>query len=180
LIFPVASAEGKQGTSRAGLSIQEEVQMEHVPGEPGREWGPEQFSITMDQIQGFEFRVKFDKEQFQDLMMDEPPPVGGDTAPNASRLLAAAVGNCLSASFLFSARKLRAELRGIHTVVKVWYVRNEQGRLRIGRMTVDIDPQFDAADAAKIERCIGLFEDFCVVTQSVRKGIDVSVAVKSH
>jgi uncharacterized OsmC-like protein len=111
--------------------------------------------------------------------MDEPPPLGQDSAPNPSRLLAAAVGNCLSASFLFSARKVRASLESLHTTVKVWYARNEKGRLRIGKIKVEIEPKFDPADADKIARCIGIFEDYCVVTQSVRTGVDTSVTVKS-
>jgi len=153
--------------------------MKEETGEQTADMGPELFSITIDQVQGYEFRVRFDKEQFQDLMVDEPPPVGTDKAPNASRLLAAAVGNCLSASFLFSARKVRADLHSIHTTVKVWYARTATGRLRISKIKVDIAPEFDPADATKIARCIGIFEDYCVVTQSVRKGIDVSVAVRS-
>jgi uncharacterized OsmC-like protein len=140
---------------------------------------PAQFQITMDQIQDYQFRVKFDKEQLADLMTDEAPPVGRETGPNPSRLLAAAVGNCLCASFLFCTHKVRANLHGLHATVKVWHARNEQGRLRIGKIKVEIEPKFDGADASKIERCLGLFEDYCVVTQSVRTGIDVSVAVKS-
>jgi uncharacterized OsmC-like protein len=140
---------------------------------------PAQITITMDQIQDFQFRVTFDKEQYHELLMDEAPPLGQDSAPNPSRLLAAAVGNCLSASFLFSARKVRANLNSLHTTIKVWYARNEKGRLRIGKIEVEIEPKFDAADAEKIARCIGMFEDYCVVTQSVRTGIDISVTVKS-
>ncbi len=163
-----------------------------VTGSTGKEWamkketteqtadmGPELFSITIDRVQGYEFRVRFDKEQYPDLMADEPPPLGTDKAPDASRFLAAAVGNCLSASFLFSARKVRADLHSIHTTVKVWYARNATGRLRISKIKVDLAPEFDPADAPKIARCLEIFEDYCVVTQSVRKGIDVSVAVKS-
>jgi uncharacterized OsmC-like protein len=153
--------------------------MKQNPTATIQESDPAQFSITMDQIQDYQFRVKFDKEQLPDLMTDEAPPVGHDTAPNPSRLLAAAVGNCLCASFLFSTRKVRANIQGLHATVKVWHARNEQGRLRIGRIKVEIEPKFDAADAPKIERCLGLFEDYCVVTQSVRNGIDVSVTVKS-
>ncbi len=144
-----------------------------------KESEPAQITITIDQIQDYQFRVTFDKEQYPELLMDEPPPVGHDTGPNPSRLLAASVGNCLTASFLFSARKVRANIKSLHTTVKVWNARNEQGRLRLGKIKVEIVPKFDPADAAKIERCIGLFEDYCVVTQSVRTGIDISVAVKS-
>lgn len=138
-----------------------------------------QFSVTIDQIEDYRFRVQFDKEQYPELVTDEPPPIGHDTGPNASRLLAVAAGNCLCASFLFSARKARVNIESIHAKVKVWYARNDKGRLRIGKMKVEIEPKFDPVDAQKIARCVELFEDYCVVTQSVRSGIDVSVEVKS-
>ncbi len=142
----------------------------------GQEFG--QFSISLDSIQDFEFRITFDKAQYQDLMIDEPPPVGQDRGPNPSRLLAAAVGGCLSASLLFSARKLRLDVQGIHADVKVRHARNEKGRLRIGAIEVEISPVIAEPDEQKLQRCRELFEDFCVVTQSVRNGIDISVTVK--
>lgn len=145
-----------------------------------KESEPAQFEIQIDQITDYQFRITFDKEQYPELLMDEPPPVGSDTGPNPSRLLAAAVGNCLTASFLFSARKARAGIESLHTTVKFWHARNEKGRLRVGKIKVEIVPKYDPADAAKIERCISLFEDFCVVSQSVRKGIDISVTVRSQ
>jgi len=137
------------------------------------------FSISVDQVQDYEFRVKFDKEQVQDLMTDEPPPLGHDKGPNASRLLAAAVGNCLSASLVFCARKTRLELRGLHTEVAFQYARNEKGRLRVGKIDVVISPQFDESQPEKVQRCVELFEDYCTVSQSVRAGIPMSVSVKT-
>jgi organic hydroperoxide reductase OsmC/OhrA len=50
--------------------------------------------------------------------------------------------------------------------------------MRIGKIEVEIDPQIKEVDKQQAQRCLELFEDFCVVTQSVREGIDVSVAVK--
>jgi uncharacterized OsmC-like protein len=144
-----------------------------MSAEPGR------FSITLDSIKDYEFRVKFDKEQFEDILMDEPPPVGGDTGPNAPRLLAAAVGNCLSASLLFCARKSRVDVDGLHTEVSVQYTRNEKGRIRIGKIEVAIEPKIDRSEPDKAQRCLDLFQDYCVVTESVRKGIEVSVEVKA-
>jgi uncharacterized OsmC-like protein len=139
---------------------------------------PGHFTLTIDWIQDYEFRVKMDKEQFQEVLMDEPPPLGKDKAPNASRFLAAAVGNCLSASLLFCARKSRVEIVGVHTEVTVRYTRNEQGRIRIGKIDVQVEPRFAETDPARMQRCLEIFEDYCVVTQSVRKGIDISVSIK--
>lgn len=138
---------------------------------------PSSFTITIDSIRDYEFRVKLDKEQYAELLTDEPAPLGGDKAPNASRLLAAAVGNCLCASLVFCARKARAPLRGVHSEVTLHYTRNEKGRLRVGGIEVRMEPEFEGSDPGKAGRCLELFEDFCVVTQSVRKGIDVSVTV---
>jgi uncharacterized OsmC-like protein len=137
------------------------------------------FSISLDCTGNYEFRVKFDGTPYGDLVMDEPPPLGADKGPNPARLLAAAVGGCLSASLMFSARKLRLPVTGMHTDVRVELARNEKGRWRIGKMEVEIDPAVENPDPGKWQRCLDLFEDFCIVTQSVRKGIDVAVKVRS-
>ncbi len=138
---------------------------------------PAHITISLENIKDYEFRVKFDKEQYEELEMDEPPPLGTDKAPNASRILAAAVGNCLCASLLFCARKSRAALRGVHAEVTLHYTRNQQGRVRIGKIEVRIQPSFEETDSTKAARCLEIFEDYCVVTQSVRSGITVSVSI---
>ncbi len=137
-----------------------------------------EFTISMEQTQDFEFRVRFDKPQHADLMMDEPEPLGKDAAPSASRILAAAIGNCLSASLLFCMRKAKAEVGPIRTRVRTEIARNEKGRLRIAGVDVEIDPQIPEPEKQKALRCLSLFEDYCVVTQSVRQGIPVRVTVK--
>ncbi len=135
------------------------------------------FKLTIEHLSGYEFRVKFDKSQFDDLMMDEPAPLGGDKAPNASRILAEAVGNCLSASLLFCASKARVAIDGLRTEVSVTYRRNEGGRLRIAGMDVDVTPRFAEGNSSKADRCLSIFEDYCVVTQSVRAGIPINVSI---
>ena len=137
-----------------------------------------EFAISIDQVQDYEFRIKFDKEHWPELDVDEPLPLGRDSAPNASRVLAAAIGNCLSASLLFCARKARVKLGPIRTQVKVRVVRDETRRLRIGGVDVLIDPGIPEAERAAAARCLDVFEDYCTVTQSVRRGIDVNVKVK--
>ena len=99
-----------------------------------------EFGITVEQLQDYEFKVRFDKPQFPEWRLDEPAPLGKDAWPNASRVLAAAIGNCLSASLLFCARKAKVPLGPIHTSLKMQIVRNERGRLRVGQVEVEIEP----------------------------------------
>lgn len=135
------------------------------------------FSLTLQRIEDFEFEIRFDKEQYATLKVDEPEPTGHNRGPNAARLVGAAVGNCLSASLLFCLQKSRVEVVGIETRVHGGLRRNERGRLRLGHIDVDIILDAPDADRRRLDRCLGLFEDFCVVTASIREGVDVGVRV---
>lgn len=135
------------------------------------------FTIDVEQIDGFEFRVRFDKEAFPALSLDEPPPLGHDKAPNASRILAAAVGNCLAASLIFSLKRQGIIAKGISARVETDLIRNDQKRLRIGKLNVTISAPLGLEHSEAIQQSLSTFEDFCVVTQSVRQGIDVQVKV---
>lgn len=135
-----------------------------------------EFTLHVEQVDGFDFRVRFDKERYADLRMDEPPPLGHDASPNPARILAAAIGDCLSASLVFCLKRRGVVVDGLRSEVRVQLVRNENKRLRIGNVEVSIHPQGPIPDEA-LDACLKTFEDFCVVTQSVRDGIDVKVNV---
>lgn len=137
-----------------------------------------EFTIDVEQVADFEFRVRFDNPQHADLTLDEDPPLGKDAGPTAAGLLAAAIGNCLSASLLLCARKSRVEMGLMRTRVTTRIDRNEKGRLRVQGVDVEIDPAIAETDQQKAQRCLGLFEDYCTVTQSVREGFPISVTVK--
>lgn len=135
------------------------------------------FTIHVEQVDGFEFRVRFDKDQYTPLRMDEPAPLGQDAHPNAARILAAAIGNCLAASLVFCLKKQKAaDPTPVTAEVDVEIVRTESRRLRIGKVDVTLHTSLREDDLA-LASCLGTFEDFCIVTQSVRSGIDVAVKV---
>ena len=136
------------------------------------------FTIHIEQEQGYDFRVKFDWPDNPDLLLDEPEPLGQRHGPNAARLVAAAVGNCLAASLVFCLRsKFKQNPGPLRASVTGQLARNEHGRIRIGGLSVRIELAEDASVLQHLDRCMAQFEDFCVVTESIRHGIPVSVEV---
>jgi uncharacterized OsmC-like protein len=135
-------------------------------------------TVSIELQDGYRFGVDFQMDGVQRLVMDEPAPLGTGDGPNASRVLAAAIANCLSASALFCLRKAHVDVRGMRTWATASMTRDEHGRMRVGAVDVQIQPEIAPADAGRIGRCLELFEDYCVVTQSVRAGLPVTVEVK--
>ena len=136
------------------------------------------FSLVLRLHEHYAQVVDFDLTAVTPLVVDEPAPLGFEEGPNPSRLLGAAVGGCLGASLLYCLRKSRIEVHDLRTTVEGTLVRNERGRLRIGSIRVTLHPGVAGADRERMTRCLGLFEDYCVVTESVRHGIDVDVRVE--
>ncbi len=135
-------------------------------------------SLTL--THGFEFVARFESlTEPVEVCLDEPPPLGGGRGPNAVALVAAAAANCLAASLLFCLRKARVSVSSLSARVTAHVARNEAGRLRLARLEVELEPGLAAEDLARLERCTQLFEDFCVVTESLRRGVPVNVTVKS-
>jgi uncharacterized OsmC-like protein len=136
-----------------------------------------QFRLSLRRLARYEFETRFDWENVAPLLVDEPKPLGGGRGPNAARLIGVAVGNCLSASLLFCLEKAKQTVIDIHTDVVGTMLRNERGRLRVGKLDVRITLDVAAEEPVRVTRCLELFEDYCVVTASVRRGIPVSVVV---
>lgn len=135
----------------------------------------EAFQVNVEQWNKFQFMIDFNRDGIPGLLTDEMPPLSEGKGPNPARLLAAAVGNCLAASLLFCFNKAHIEPQMIRAVVDCEMARNDRGRLRIKELRVRLEPALDAADLPRISRCAEIFEDFCIVTESVRDGIDVLV-----
>ena len=135
------------------------------------------FITKLSRISDYKFKANFDTPKDFEVLIDEPEPIGKGSAPSASRYLAAAVGNCLSASLLFCFEKAKIELDDFNTSVETVMRRNDKGRWRITSINVKLKPQIGHNSIAKSKRCLDLFEDFCIVTQSVKNGVNVNVDV---
>ena len=137
------------------------------------------FDLTAIRDEGYRFTIRFDGPEVPPLVTDEPPPLGKAQGPNPSRLLAAALVNCLAASLLFALTKKGVAVKGLEATAHVELGRNEQNRLRVLGVKVMVTPTVGSdSSAAAIDDAIDAFEDFCVVTQSVRSGLSVDVRVE--
>lgn len=133
-------------------------------------------TVELERLESYSFKVDFG-EDIEALITDEHQPVGEGKGPNASMLLAASMGNCLSASLLFCLQKTRTPVNGMRTRVQAKTSRNEKGRLRITSISVEITPDIDPEYTNQVNRCLPLYEDYCTVSKSVEQGIPFDVRV---
>ena len=134
------------------------------------------FSLSMELLEDFMFKVDFD--EFGYIVTDEAPPLGQGEGPNPARLVGAAVANCLCASFLFALKKKKQTLASLQAEVE-GKLGKIDGFWRIINIRVAITADTAALDKAVLDTALQQFENFCIVTQSIRRGIPIHVELKS-
>lgn len=134
--------------------------------------------VTLEQEDDYAFRIRFDDTGLEPLLSDEAAPLGHDRGPNPARLLLASVANCLVASLLFALRKQHNAPGRLRAQITAVPMRNAEGRWRIPQAFVELQLPEGNEHYQHLDRVLAQFEQFCIVTQSVRQGIDVAVTVK--
>jgi organic hydroperoxide reductase OsmC/OhrA len=92
--------------------------------------------------------------------------------------LVAAVANCLSDSLLFALHKFKQSPEPIETLAKGDIGRNEENRLRVLAIHVNLKLGVPAADLEHLDRVLFQFQDFCTVSSSLHPFIPVHVTVQ--
>ena len=128
-------------------------------------------------VDGYKFDVNFDVDYLPNLLADEPKPIGEGAGPNAPRLLAAAMGQCMSSSLIYCLNKARIPIINLESTVKTNLFKNEKGLTRIKSIEIQISLEVNEKNETRLQRCLTIFEDYCTVTQSIRQGIPVDVTV---
>ena len=131
----------------------------------------------LQRIEGYKFDVNFDVDYIPNIVADEPKPIGEGSGPNAPRLLATAVGQCMSSSLIYCLNKARIPIINLETTVKTNLYKNEKGLTRIRSIDIQIILEVYDEYKTRLNRCLAIFEDYCTVTQSIRNGIQVDVKV---
>jgi len=134
-------------------------------------------AVTITRQDKYRFLVDFGPH-IANTVVDEATPLGDGSGPSPSQLLAAAVGSCLSASFLFASTKFKEDPGPLTTTARCQTGRNENNRLRVTGIEIGIELGLEPESLGHLERALAQFEDFCTVSQSVRAGIPFTVTVR--
>jgi organic hydroperoxide reductase OsmC/OhrA len=136
----------------------------------------EEVSVVITRQDRYKFLVDFGKGISQTLV-DEPEPLGESAGPSPVQLLAAAIANCLSVSFVFANAKFKEEPGKVETRATCRIGRNERNRLRVSEIDVTITLGTPTEQIRHLDRILAQFEDFCTVSKSVQAGIPLRVHV---
>lgn len=123
------------------------------------------------------FKCDLGKINMQDLYLDERDLRDAEKiGPSPARFLALAVLGCMGASFAFCLKKKNFTLDELDGKAEVIIKRNEHGFWRIKKINLNINPKIDDPQMRKrADQCRKFFEQYCIITQSVREGIEVNL-----
>ena len=132
--------------------------------------------VELEHKDRYSFTARFVSEEGR-LEMDEPAPLGPGGGPEGVSLLAGAAGYCISASLVFCMRKVRIDPRDLR-VRSVAHLKRVEKRLRrVSAMEIDITVDVDEGARSALERCLGHFPEFCIVTESIRGAFPITIRV---
>lgn len=139
-----------------------------------------EYELSMVKLDDYKFIVDFNKDSIPDLFMDESEdiPGGEGKGPTASMLIAAAIGNCLSASLQFCLTKKKNKVNELKTKVVIFRERNKEGFWRISEANVTITPDIENTEDSSVQRCIEIFRKYCIVSSSLEAGIKINVNIE--
>ena len=133
------------------------------------------------------FKTNIGLGQFNDFFIDETLDDDKDLrGPDAAQMLGMAILSCLSASLIFCLNKRGLNPDDLEARAKISFKKIEKGYTRVKEIDIKIIPKTDDEDTLKrLNQCLRemksgkmMFEENCIVTESVREGIKVNVDVK--
>ncbi len=129
--------------------------------------------------EGMIFKCDLGKIKMNDLFIDDQNKKSIDKiGPNPSKLLALSVLGCLAGSFTFCLQKKNISLSDIEGKAIITSKRNEKGFWRLKKIDIILNPNIDNPQMRKrADQCQKSFEQFCVISESIREGIDININI---
>ena len=133
------------------------------------------------------FKTNIGLERFKDFFIDETLDQNKELeGPDAAQLLGLAILSCLSTSFIFCLNKRNLNLNDLNARAEISFKKIEKGYTRVKEINIKIFPKTDDEITIKrVKQCLKemksgkmMFEENCIITESVREGIKVNLDVE--
>ena len=133
--------------------------------------------VELKHREGCMFDARFRTKE-GDLLMREPFGIGIDYGPEAVTLFTMSAAYCMAASlnyYLAKARVLPTTLRAKgHVEMRL----TDEHYRRIKCLDIDIRIEVAEKEHKRLERALSRFNDFCIITESIRGSFPVRVQVE--
>jgi uncharacterized OsmC-like protein len=137
-------------------------------------------AVELAQVEKYRFSAEYPGQPFGPIVVDEAVPTGGSAGPSPVLSLATAIGHCMSSTLVSTLERAHVPVAPVRTTVEVEVGRNERGRWRVRRLSLQIRTSpLQPEDRARFDHCVSIFEDFCTVSGAVREGIPIETRVES-
>ena len=137
--------------------------------------------VLLDYTKDLHFKAS--ARNFKDINVDEPVSFHGtDLGPSAVEYLLIGIGGCLGTTFTFCLQKNKIELETLKVIVEGELSHTgPKMLLRLVNLTVDLNftPK-EPSSEKEINKCMKEFLDYCIITNSIEKGIPIKVNCKKE
>lgn len=134
------------------------------------------------------FKHPKDYQRIGNLLIDETLDRESNNlwGPDAASLLGLSILSCLSASFIFCLNKRNLNPDDLEGYAEVSFTKDEKNYEHVKQIKVKIKPKTNDPDTLKrMKQCVRemrdgemYFEKTCIITPSVRNGIDIDVDIE--
>jgi len=117
---------------------------------------------------------------FDDIHIDEPESFHGtDKGPSPVEFFLIGIGGCLGSTFAYCLQKQDVEIDTLEVVVD-GQLKHAGPKLSLQLVNIEAELLITARESKsydKIERCIKDFQDYCILTNSITRGVPIDVKV---
>jgi uncharacterized OsmC-like protein len=127
-----------------------------------------------------DFGFKADVRQFKNILLDEPQSFkGSDRGPSPVEYILLGIGGCLGASFIHCCKINNLKIKRLELIVDGKMTHNQPyNHLELVNVNTELNIiDFKGKKDEDLEKCINNFKHYCVVTNSLIRGLPIDVKV---
>lgn len=117
---------------------------------------------------------------FENLHIDEPESFHGtDLGPSAVEYFLIGIGGCLGSTFTYCLQKKQIEIENLEIVID-GQLKHSEPKLRLQLVNVEVEIFYvlkPGYSKEKLEQCLKIYQEYCVISNSIHKGLPLEVKI---